>query len=51
MPPPSPATLPRGWLVVALLWFVGALNYLDRSMLTTMHGSIVRAIRHSWQKA
>ncbi len=34
----------RAWLVVALLFFVGALNYLDRTMLTTMRGSIVHAI-------
>jgi MFS family permease len=29
---------------VALLWFVACLNYFDRIMLTTMHGSIVNAI-------
>ena len=34
----------RAWLCVALLWFVAALNYFDRIMLTTMHGSIVDAI-------
>lgn len=34
----------RAWLVVALLFFVGALNYLDRTMITTMRGSIVHAI-------
>lgn len=32
------------WLVVALLCVVGALNYLDRVMITTMRGSIVEAI-------
>lgn len=32
------------WLVVALLWVVGALNYLDRVMITTMRGSLVAAI-------
>ena len=37
--------LPAGaWLVVVLLFFVGALNYLDRTMITTMRGSIVAAI-------
>lgn len=38
------APLPRGWLVVALLWLVGCLNYLDRIMLTTMRVSITDAI-------
>jgi MFS family permease len=38
-----PSTM-RAWLCVALLWFVACLNYLDRIMLTTMHGSIVHAI-------
>jgi len=32
------------WLVVALLWFVAALNYLDRIMITTMRGTLVEAI-------
>lgn len=37
--------LPTGaWLVVALLFVVGALNYLDRTMITTMRGSIVEAM-------
>ncbi|HYF36643.1 MAG TPA: MFS transporter, partial [Prosthecobacter sp.] len=35
---------PRAWLVVALLWFVACLNYLDRIMITTMRGSIMEAI-------
>ncbi|MBL9214030.1 MAG: MFS transporter [Opitutaceae bacterium] len=35
---------PRAWLVVALLWVVGCLNYLDRVMITTMRGSIMDAI-------
>ncbi len=30
----------RAWLCVALLWFVAALNYLDRNMITTMRSSI-----------
>ncbi len=34
----------RAWLTVALLWFVGCLNYLDRVMITTMRQSIVDAI-------
>ncbi|MEO6740777.1 MAG: MFS transporter, partial [Chthoniobacteraceae bacterium] len=52
MPPPSTtgsdtadlSPLPRAWLVVALLWVVGCLNYLDRIMLTTMRDSIKAAI-------
>ncbi len=38
------ATPWRAWLTVALLWFVGCLNYLDRVMITTMRQSIVDAI-------
>lgn len=38
------ATPLRAWMVVALLWFVGFLNYLDRVMITTMRQSIVDAI-------
>lgn len=34
----------RGWLCVALLWFVACLNYLDRIMLTTMRQSVTEAI-------
>ena len=34
----------RAWLVVALLWPVGLLNYLDRLMITTMHDPIVAPI-------
>lgn len=37
--------LPAGaWLVVALLFFVGALNYLDRIMITTMRVSILETM-------
>lgn len=36
--------LPGAWLVVALLWIVGCLNYLDRIMLTAMRESIRAAI-------
>lgn len=35
---------PCAWLVVALLWLVACLNYLDRIMLTTMRGSVLEAI-------
>jgi MFS family permease len=34
----------RAWMTVALLWFVGFLNYLDRVMITTMRQSIVDEI-------
>lgn len=34
----------RAWLVVALLWLVGCLNYLDRVIVTTMRSSLVEAI-------
>lgn len=34
----------RAWLIVALLWVVALLNYLDRLMITTMHDSLVAAI-------
>lgn len=34
--------LPKGaWLTVVLLFFIGALNYLDRIMITTMRSSII----------
>lgn len=36
--------LTQAWLIVALLWFVGCLNYLDRIMITTMRGSLQAAI-------
>jgi MFS family permease len=35
---------PKAWLIVGLLWLVGALNYLDRVMLITMRTSIKSAI-------
>ena len=42
---PVKSKLPkRAWLVVVLLALVGCLNYLDRTMITTMRGSIVDAI-------
>ncbi|MEO6246304.1 MAG: MFS transporter [Opitutaceae bacterium] len=37
--------LPTGaWTTVLLLWFAGASNYLTRTMLTTMRGSIMEEI-------
>jgi len=42
---PAVALLPaRAWLMVALLWVVGLLNYLDRVMITTMRSSLKEAI-------
>jgi MFS family permease len=42
---PSNSILPAGaWRVVALLCIVGCLNYLDRTMITTMRSSIVQAM-------
>jgi MFS family permease len=42
---PVKSKLPkRAWLVVALLAIVGCLNYLDRTIITTMRESIVHAI-------
>src|SRR5690242_15902131 len=34
----------KAWIVVALLCIVGALNYLDRIMITTMRSSIIDAM-------
>jgi len=34
----------KAWMVVGLLFIVAALNYLDRTMITTMRSSIVGAI-------
>ena len=36
--------LSRAWMVVAMLWLVALLNYLDRLMLITMRGSLKEAI-------
>lgn len=33
-----------GWLIVALLFFAGGLNYLDRIMITTMRTSVISSI-------
>jgi predicted MFS family arabinose efflux permease len=41
---PKPKLFSYAWLVVLLLCIVGALNYLDRMMITTMRTSIVEAI-------
>lgn len=39
------STLPVvAWTAVALLWFVGGSNYLTRTTLTTMRGSIIQDI-------
>lgn len=35
---------PRAWLTVGLLFVIALLNYIDRTMITTMRGSIVEAI-------
>ncbi|HVU87573.1 MAG TPA: MFS transporter [Pirellulales bacterium] len=32
------------WLIVALLWIVACLNYLDRMMITTMRVSLIEAV-------
>ena len=41
----SAFALPTGaWLTVALLWLAGGSNYLTRTMLTTMRGSILEEI-------
>ena len=42
--PASTRPLPRAWLIVAFLWGVGCLNYLDRIMITTMRDSLIEAI-------
>jgi MFS family permease len=39
-----PGKLSGAWMTVALLCVVGCLNYLDRSMISTMRESVVRAI-------
>ena len=41
-PPPAPTGY--AWLVVALLWGVALLNYLDRQMLSTMKSAIMADI-------
>ncbi len=44
--PNKKISLPTGaWLVVALLFVVGCLNYLDRVMITTMRTSIVDSFK------
>jgi MFS transporter, Spinster family, sphingosine-1-phosphate transporter len=43
--PPTSATLARtAWLIVALLWPVALLNYLDRQMLAAMKFSVMNDI-------
>jgi MFS family permease len=43
-PRPAAALSPGAWSAVVLLWFAGGSNYLARTMLTTMRGSIVADI-------
>lgn len=44
-PSSAPSSLPQGaWLAVFLLWLAGGSNYLTRTMLTTMRGSIMEEI-------
>src|ERR1044072_5744183 len=42
-PPPAHSS-GLAWLMVALLFVVGGLNYLDRTMILTMRKSIVEAV-------
>ncbi len=42
--PHTPIKVPRAWLTVGLLVVIALLNYIDRTMITTMRGSIVDAI-------
>ena len=44
MNPPDLAPSRQAWLMVALLWVAGCLNYLDRVMLITMRTSLKAAI-------
>jgi MFS family permease len=37
-------SMKSAWMVVALLWFVACLNYLDRNMITTMRPSLLKSI-------
>lgn len=49
---PSPPSLSRyAWTIVALLWPVALLNYLDRQMLATMKASMVADIPSIANKA
>jgi hypothetical protein len=34
----------RAWLAVGVLWFAGGFNFLTRTMITTMHDSVVAAL-------
>ena len=43
-PRPAAALPPGAWSAIALLWCAGGSNYLARTMLTTMRGSIVADI-------
>jgi MFS family permease len=50
-PAPAPSGLRYAWLVVALLFPVALLNYLDRQMLATMKASMVADIPSIANKA
>lgn len=41
---PDTSARSKAWLIVGLLWVVGALNYLDRMVVTTMRDSLTAAI-------
>jgi MFS family permease len=40
----SASGMSRAWLIVAVLWVVAVLNYLDRIMITTMRDSLTEVI-------
>src|SRR5690606_26965259 len=39
-----PVSMTRAWMIVGLLFVIAVLHYIDRTMITTMRGSIVEAI-------
>ena len=47
-PAPAPSPLRYAWWIVALLFPVALLNYLDRQMLATMKSSMVFVIAWFW---
>jgi MFS family permease len=40
----NPASMSKAWMAVGLLFVVAVLNYLDRSMITTMRVSVLKEI-------
>ena len=44
-PPPRSLWFASAWAVVAWLWLAGGSNYLTRTMLTTMRGSVIEDIK------